>query len=243
MIGLQLYTLRDALTADFEGVIRQVAAFGYPSVETAGIYGESPAKAKALFDELGLKVSSAHSGLPLGDSKQQVLDTAAALGTDTLVFPWIAPENFESLDRIQRLCDQLNEGDAVARANGLRLAYHNHDFELRRLPDGSLPLLRMKELLSPTVLFEVDTYWVQTGGANVIEVLRELGSQAPFLHIKDGPTVVGQAMTAVGDGVMDFAPILAAHPADWLIVEADRVDGDPLAAVEKSFRYLSNLQA
>lgn len=241
MIALQLYTLRDALSANFEGIIRQVAAFGYPAVETAGMYGESPQKAKALFDELGLRVSSAHSPLPIGDNKQKVLDTVAALGTDTIVFPWIAPETFHSLESIQQLCEKLNEGDAVARENGLRLAYHNHDFELRRLPDGTLPLLRMLDFLSPTVLFEVDTYWVQTGGSDIIEVLRQLGDRAPFLHIKDGPAVVGEAMTAVGDGVIDIPAIIAAHKADWLIVEADRIDGDALAAVEKSFRYLSNL--
>jgi sugar phosphate isomerase/epimerase len=241
MIALQLYTVRDALAANFEGVIRQIAGYGYPAVETAGVYGESPQKAKALFDELGLKVSSAHSPLPLGDNKQKVLDTVAALGTDTIVFPWIAPDNFASLDTIQRLCDQLNEADVVARENGYRLAYHNHDFELARLPDGTLPLLRMKAFLAPTILFEVDTYWVQTGGADVIEVLHELGAQAPILHIKDGPCVRGEPMTAVGDGVMNVPAIVAAHPADWWIVEADTVAGDPLAAVEKSFRYLSNL--
>ncbi|MBE2267568.1 MAG: sugar phosphate isomerase/epimerase [Anaerolinea sp.] len=241
MIGLQLYTLRDALTRDFEGVIRQVAAMGYPSVETAGIYGESPKYAKALFDELGLRVSSAHSPLPLGDDQAKALDTVKTLGADTLVFPWIDAANFESLDNIKRLCDRLNEADAVTRANGLRLAYHNHDFELRRLPDGSLPLLRMAEFLAPTVLFEVDTYWVQTGGANVLDVLKTLGDRAPLLHIKDGSTKVGDPMTAVGDGVMDFPAIFAATNAEYWIVEADRVDGDAVAAVEKSFRYLSQL--
>ncbi|MBN8634716.1 MAG: sugar phosphate isomerase/epimerase [Anaerolineae bacterium] len=242
MIALQLYTVRDALSANFEGTIRQIAAYGYPAVETAGVYGESPAKAKALFDELGLKVTSAHSPLPLGDNQQKVLDTIGALGAKTIVFPWIAAENFEALDRIQRLADQLNAADAVAREHGLSLAYHNHDFELRRLPDGSLPLLRLKELVAPTVLFEVDTYWVQTGGANVIEVLQALGPQAAqLMHVKDGPCVVGQPMTAVGDGVMNFREIFAAFPAEYHIVEADRVDGDPLAAVDKSFRYLSNL--
>ncbi len=242
MIALQLYTVRDALSANFEGTIRQIAAYGYPAVETAGVYGESPAKAKALFDELGLKVTSAHSPLPLGDNQQKVLDTVGALGASTIVFPWIAAENFESLERIQRLADQLNEGDTVAREHGLRLAYHNHDFELRLLPDGSIPLLRLKEFLSPSVLFEVDTYWVQTAGANVIEVLNTLGAQASVLmHVKDGPCVPGQAMTAVGAGVMDFPAIFAAFTAEYLIVEADRVDGDPLAAVEQSFRYLSNL--
>lgn len=241
MIALQLYTVRDALAANFEGVLRQVAGYGYPAVEMAGVYGESPAQAKALCDELGLKITSAHLPLPLGDNQQRVLETAAALGTDTIVFPWIAPENFATLDRVRALCDQLNQADAVARAHNLRLAYHNHDFELAPLPDGTLPLLRMKEFLPPTVLFEVDTYWVQTAGAQVIDVLKALGEQAPILHIKDGPCVKGQPMTAVGDGVMDFPAILAAHRSDWQIVEADTVAGDPLAAVEKSFRYLSNL--
>jgi hypothetical protein len=70
-IALQLYTLRDLLAQDFEGTMRKVSAMGYVGVETANMFGGSPASAARLFRELGLTVSGAHSALPLGDQKQE----------------------------------------------------------------------------------------------------------------------------------------------------------------------------
>jgi sugar phosphate isomerase/epimerase len=240
MIALQLYTLRDALKSDFVGTMRRVAAIGYRAVETAKVYGGSPTDARAVFDELGIQVCSMHGSLD--DSPQQILDTLGALGTHTFVCPWAAKEHFTSLDAIQRLCERLNETEAALRPHGARLAYHNHDQELAPLPDGSLPLVRMMDFLNPTVLFEVDTYWVQTAGADVIPVLQTFGERAPLLHIKDGPAVAGKSFTAVGDGVMDFPAILAGHKAEWLIVEQDNSETELFAAVERSFNYLTSLK-
>ena len=66
-IALQLYTIRDLLAQDFEGTIRKVSDMGYLGVETANMFGRSPASAAKLFGELGMTVSGAHSPLPLGD--------------------------------------------------------------------------------------------------------------------------------------------------------------------------------
>ena len=78
-IALQLYTLREALAGDFAGVVRQVAAMGYGGVETAGFEGTTVKAASQLFSELGLRVTSAHMPLPLGDRKNEVLDALDAL--------------------------------------------------------------------------------------------------------------------------------------------------------------------
>lgn len=243
MIALQLYTLRDALKTDFAGTIRRVADIGYPAVEAAGEYGGTPAQAKMRFDSLGLQISSAHGVLHNGETAPQILDLLGALGINTFVCAWGDREHFHSLDAIQKFCERINEVDQGLQAHGARIAYHNHDHELHPLPDGSLPFVRMMDYLNPSVIFEVDTYWVQVGGANVIEVLKQFGSRAPILHIKDGSTRLGDAKTAVGDGAMDFPPILAAHDADWLIVELDDCDTDMMTAVERSFAYLSRLTA
>jgi sugar phosphate isomerase/epimerase len=243
MIGLQLYTVRDALKADYEGTIRKIAAMGYEGVETAGEYNGAPETAKALFDELGLKVSSMHGVIHTGATPDSVLETLKALGTDTFVCAWAAAENFESEESLKAFCGQLNAFDDALRAQGAKLAYHNHAHELKPLPDGSLPFVRMVDFLNPSVLFEVDTYWVQVGGANVLEVLKAFGDRAPLLHIKDGPGIAGKNPTAVGDGVMDVPSIVEAHKgkADWLIVELDACDTDMMEAVQKSYSYLSGL--
>ncbi|MCU0511063.1 MAG: sugar phosphate isomerase/epimerase [Anaerolineae bacterium] len=242
MIGLQLYTVRDALAQDFEGTIRKIAAMGYEGVETAGMFGESPQSAAALFRSLGLKVIGAHSPLPLGDDAARVVETLGILGTDLAICPWLPPEEYyQSLAGVQRVVDLLNEADASARRHGLRLMYHNHDFEFLPLADGTLPLLYLLEHVAPTVLFEIDTYWVKTAGQDVVAMLERFGDRAQLLHIKDGPAVRGRPMLALGEGVMDFAPIVAASRAAALVVELDECATDMLTAVETSYRYLKGL--
>jgi len=238
-IALQLYTLRDRLTQDFEGTVRSVAGLGYLGVETANIFGDSPASAARLFRELGLTVMGAHSPMPLGDQKQEVLDTLSALDCKRLIVAWQPPEMYKSLDGIKSICDSLNEGAAVAKANGLQLGYHNHWFEYQPV-EGRIPVDVMLEYLDPPVFFEVDVYWVQTAGQNPAEIVRRLGARAPLLHIKDGPCQIESPMTALGEGVMDLPEVVAAGAVstEWLVVELDRCATDMLEAVRKSYHYL-----
>ena len=237
--ALQLYTLRELLDQDFEGTIRKVANMGYIGVETAGIYGESPASAAKLFDELGLTVCSAHGTLPIGDKKQEMIDTMGALRCNRLIVPWQPPEKFRSLDGIKSICDALNEGAVVARSNGFTLGYHNHWFEYELL-ENRVPADIMLDHLESDIFFEVDVYWVQTAGQNPIEVVRRLGSRAPLLHLKDGPCQIEAPMTALGEGLVDIPGVVTAGmgSTEWLVVELDRSATDMLEAVSKSYDYL-----
>jgi sugar phosphate isomerase/epimerase len=238
-IAVQLYTLRDMLTQDYEGTVRKVADLGYIGVETANLFGGSPASAAKLFRELGLTVTSAHSGLPLGDKKQEVLDTLAALDCKRLILPGAPEEMYQSREGIQRLCDSLNEAAMVGKANGFQVGYHNHVLEYQLLQDRLRADL-MLELLDPEVFFEVDVYWVKTAGYDPVQVVHRLGSRAPFLHIKDGPCQLEEPMKALGEGVMDLPGIVAAGAGstEWLVVELDECATDMLEAVRKSYRYL-----
>ena len=238
-IALQLYTVRDLLAQDFEGTIRRVADMGYLGLETANMFGGSPASAAKLFGELGLTVSGAHSTLPLGDQKQEVIDTMGALRCERLIVAWQPPEKYKSLDGIKSICESLNEGAAVAKANGLQLGYHNHWFEYQPV-ENRIPADVMLEHLDPDIFLEVDVYWVQTAGQIPVEVVRRLGARAPFLHIKDGPCQIEAPQTALGEGVVDIPGVVAAGAGstEWLVVELDRCATDMLEAVHKSYQYL-----
>src|SRR5688572_23151255 len=117
--ALQLYTVREQLERDFAGTIRKIASYGYRTVETAGFPNSSPQAAKALFDELGLKVITCHSGLPLGDDKQAILDTLAVLNSPYLVCGWLDPAiYYNSLDGIKKACEMLNKAHLVLQEAG-----------------------------------------------------------------------------------------------------------------------------
>ena len=237
-LGLQLYSVREALAKDFEGVVRAVAALGYAGVEPAGFPGTTPQAAARLFRSLGLATPSAHVKLPRGDQKQETLDTVAALGCTYLVCPHVPREEFTTLDSVRRVCDRLNEANAVARAAGYTFVYHNHWWEYQPV-EGRLPYQVMLEQLDPSVKYELDLYWAQTAGHDPVALLGELGAAAPLIHVKDGPLTIEAPMAAVGAGRVDVpAAVAAAGAAEWLIVEIDRCDCVMMDAVAQSFTYM-----
>lgn len=244
-IALQLYTVRDLLNEDFEAVVHKVAEIGYEGVETAGFPPPTtPEQAASLFDSLGLKVTSTHSPLPLGQDKNQVLDTAAALGCRRIVSGHLPPEEYANIDKIKRACGRLNEANAVAVENGLEFGVHNHWWEFQHI-ENQYTYKYWLEYLDPAIFFELDTYWIQSAGLDPVEIIHEFGHRAPLLHIKDGPTPSDSSapMTAVGEGVLDFPRILnaASDNAEWLIVELDRCATDMMTAVDESYRYLNEI--
>ncbi|MFN8530549.1 MAG: sugar phosphate isomerase/epimerase [Anaerolineae bacterium] len=241
-IAVQLYSIRDALKADFDGSLRRIAEMGFAGVEFAGEYGGSAASAAARCAELGLKVCSAHLGMPLGDQQSAILDNAAKLGVSIMVCPWLPSERFKTVESVHQVCDELNAAAKIAQGAGFRYAYHNHDFEFRPLPDGSLPFDHMQKLLDPSISFELDIYWAKFAGSDPAALLSKLGKRVPLVHVKDGTGRPGDAFLAAGEGIVDIPAAVhaAGESPEWLIVELDSCATDMFTAVEKSLRYLVN---
>jgi sugar phosphate isomerase/epimerase len=239
-IALQLYTLREDLAKDFAGTIKKVADMGYAGVETAGFPGTTPQEASKLFKDLGLTISSAHARLPLGEQKDETLETMAALGCKRLVCPSLGKDSFKTLDAIKQSRDQLNEANAVAAANGLSLGFHNHWWEFEPV-EGQDPYDVLLDGLDASIFFELDTYWTKVAGADPVAWIKKLGPRVPLLHIKDGPGGQQEPQVAAGEGIMDIPALIKAGEGqtEWLIVELDRCATSMLEAVEKSYNYLA----
>lgn len=240
-IALQLYTLRESLAKDFAGGIKKVAEMGYVGVETAGFPGTTAQAAKKLFDDLGLVACSAHTQLPVGDKKNEILDTAEILGCKRVICAALRPETYyQSLAQMQKTCELVNEAGQNAAGRGLSLGMHNHWWEFEQV-EGRYCYQVLMECLDPAIFFEIDTYWVKAAGLDPVAVVKEIGKRAPLLHIKDGPGVRGQPQVAVGQGIMDMPAVIKAgeNSTEWLIVELDECATDMLEAVEKSYQYLA----
>ncbi|MAS33376.1 MAG: xylose isomerase [Anaerolineaceae bacterium] len=241
-IGLQLYTLREAAQNGYEAVVRRVAEIGYAGVEPAGFPGSTAEAAAKLYQELGLQVPSMHGKFPVGDAKNESIETALTLGTKRIIAGIGRGDKWDTLDKIKANCDMINEAAVNAAPHGITVGYHNHWWEFDTIVDGRPAYKYMIEQLDPSVFFQIDTYWVQVGGQSVVDVLKQLGSRAPVLHIKDGPADKPEAdMVAVGSGVMDWDSIMAASAdtAEWHIVELDRCASDMFTAVEESHKFLT----
>lgn len=233
---LQLWTVREELSSDFEGTIHRLAEFGYAGVEPFNNPSVTPSEQARIIRDAGLHIPAAHLPLPQGDTAEASLAAADELGISWLVSGF-GPEDFADPDSILRAAERANEAAANAQAAGFGFALHNHWWEF----EGN-NWEQFTAHLSPTVRFEIDTYWVQVAGSDPVRLLAELGSRVPLVHLKDGPAVQGVPMLALGNGVMDVPALIGKAEADFLIVELDEYDGDMMEAVRDSMTYLKKLQ-
>jgi sugar phosphate isomerase/epimerase len=242
-LSVQLYSVRDQIAEDRDGVLRRIAQIGYSAVEPYNPL-DDPKGFRQVAEDLGLCISSAHASALVHQEPGPVFEAVATLGTDLVILPaGIAHEEFTTRDGVGRAADLLNSLSEQAAGHGLRLGYHNHWWEFEPLIDGVHAFEVLAAMTAPAVFFEVDTYWAAVGGAQVPEVLRRLGNKVLALHIKDGPVVKDQPHTAVGQGAMPVPEILAASPEARRIVELDSCATDVFEALADSLAYLTVLES
>jgi len=240
-IAVQLYSLRERAEKDYFGVLKDVADMGYAGVETAGLYGNSPAEVRKVCNDLGLRVCSAHTGIPNKDNIDEMEDIAKTLGYPYLI-SGLGPDDFKTMDAIKASAAKFQAGAELAKERGLRVGYHNHYWEFD-LVNGRYGYCRFFDL-APSVFSQLDTYWASNFNAvDVPLVTAFYKDNLPLLHIKDGPLVKGEPHTAVGKGKMNFPDILAAAgvATEWLVVELDACATDMTQAVRESCQYLAKV--
>jgi sugar phosphate isomerase/epimerase len=252
-IGLQLYTVREQTVRDMPGTLRRVAEIGYGAVEFAGWGSSMPREIREVLDGEGIRAIGAH--VPFVDLETrplQALAECAIVGCDWVVVPSV-PEGWRSSpEQVGRLGERLNSLGELCRAEGLRLAYHNHDVEFMPLdgadrPDGNGALTAWSIVAAETspelVDLELDLYWAAFAGREPHEVLRAAGDRIRLVHMKDMAADEARSDAPVGEGSLPWAAILeAAEEArvEWFIIEQDE-PRDAFADVERSLRNLRRL--
>lgn len=242
-LGVQLYTVRAAMRESMERTLERVAAIGFREVEFAGYFARTPRQVADALRAAGLAAPSAHYALEEleADAGARTLEAAAAIGHRYVVVPWIAPRDRETLDGWGRIAERLNRVGAAARAVGLRFAYHNHDFEFRRI-DGRIPFDVLCESTDPDLVrIELDLFWITNGGADPLAFFQRWPGRTHLVHVKDR-TAEGR-MVDVGSGAIDWRAIFAQRAQAGIrhfFVEHDS-PADPFASISASYRYLSRL--
>lgn len=243
-IGLQLYTVRGRMASDPVATLREVAGVGYREVETAGLFDLSPEQFRSALDEAGLVSPAGH--FPINAVREQpaaTLAIARTLGQQWLVVPYL-DESERTADGYQRLADDLNRFAVAARDEGMRVAYHNHDFEFAPLADGRTGFdLLLEGTDSSLVDIELDLFWAVKGGHDPVAIFAAHPGRFTLCHVKDMADMAGsQEMVAVGEGEIDFAGIFAHGEAGLrhYFVEHDNPD-DPIASIRTSFEHLRQL--
>lgn len=242
-LALQLYTLRKEMAADFRGTLRTVASIGYRAVELAGTGGLSAEELRDLLQELHLEAASSHVGLTsLHEDLEGTIRYHQTIGCSFITVPSLPPANRSDVEAVRRIAHTLDALAIRLHEMGITLAYHNHDFEYQRLGDRTI----LEILYGETVHLkaELDVYWSHKGGDDPAKRIRQLGERCALLHLKD-MTRDGD-FAEVGEGILDFSPILAAGKAvgvRWYIVEQDRCTRPAIEAVALSLKNLRRIRA
>jgi sugar phosphate isomerase/epimerase len=254
-IGLQLYTVRDAMAKDPAATLAKVAKVGYNSVEGATytgselFYGMSGMDFSKLLKDNGLVMYSSHyrlgedggdKGTILNDWNKAV-DDAAGLGIKYMICAWLSPKERGTLDHYKQVGADLDKAGEVCKKAGIQLCYHNHDFEFiqenGKYPYETLLAVTDKEL----VKMEMDMYWVTKAKQDPIALINEHPGRFPLWHLKDMDNKPDQMFTEVGNGIIDFKNIFK-HAGKaglkYFFVEQDICPGDPFVSITESYNYI-----
>jgi sugar phosphate isomerase/epimerase len=269
-VALQLYTLRNECKEDFAGTLKKVKEMGYDGVEFAGLHGKSAAEVKQMCADNGLIPISAHVPyLDMVADPKGVLSAYAEIGCKFVVIPYLTPEYRPGNEKFGEVIENAKMLGAEAKALGMTLLYHNHDFEFVTI-DGKYALDILYEEVSADLLqTELDVCWVNVGGENPVSYVRKYTGRAPVVHLKDYFGEKSENMyeligiksekTArplddlkafeyrpVGSGLQDFPAIIDAAKdagAEWIVVEQDNpsMGLTPMECIEKSREYLKSI--
>ena len=257
-IGLQLYTVRDQMKADFDGTIAKVASIGYKEVEFAGYFGRTPERVRAVIDRNGLTSPSCHVEYAvLSDKWPSVIESSKLIGQSYIVCPWIPEEIRKQPDGWKRAIETFNHAGEISKKSGIQFAYHNHWFEF--LPvNGKLPYDMLLEQCGPDLVkMELDLCWITVAGADPLTYFNRYPGRFPLVHVKDmkklpkvsasGGQDFGDSlkdMTAVGSGIIDWKRIFGQSEKAGIkhyIVEHDKAQA-PFESIRISYDYLSKLR-
>lgn len=243
-VGLQLYTVRDQMKADFEGTLARVAQIGFKEVEFAGYFDRSPADVRAVLDRNGLSAPATHIMFMDVDSWKKSLDTAKAVGHQYIVVPWIMEDKRKTLDDWKKVAAAFNQAAQLAKDAGLQFAYHNHDFEFQKV-ENQIPFDTLLQTTDPKLVqLEIDLYWITKGGQDPLSYFSRWPGRVPLVHVKDSAGAPDHKMTDVGQGKIDWKRIFAKKDQAGIkhfFVEHDQPP-QPFEDIAVSYKYLSQLQ-
>ncbi len=244
--GIQLWTVKEDLTINAKDTLKKLSSFGYKQIESfegpkGFFWGWKNTEFKKYMDDLGMQVVSAHCN-NLVDFERKAAE-AAEIGMKYLICPYKGPQ--KSLDNYKKFADEFNKSGEICKKNGIRFAYHNHDYSFK-VQEGQMPQEVMmagtdKELVD----FEMDIYWVVAAGEDPKAWFAKHPGRFKLCHVKDlvkSNAREGHESVQIGKGTIDFASILkvaATKGMQYHIIEQEAfTNTNPMESAEADAQYM-----
>jgi len=248
--GIQLWSVRDDLAKDPKEVLKQLASYGYKQIESfegsKGIFwGMTNTEFKAEMDNLGMKIIASHCDINK-DFEKKAAD-AAAIGMKYLICPHKGAQ--KDLDAFKKFADEFNQKGEICKKNGIRFAYHNHDYSFATMNGEMGQDVMMKNTDASLVDFELDMYWVVAAGQDIETWLKKYPKRFRLCHVKDrkknAPLTEKDASVVLGTGSIDYPKILKTAKKlgmEYYIVEQEKWEGTtPMQAAQADAMYMKTL--
>ncbi len=242
--GIQLWTVKEDLTANAKNTLQQLSTDGYGIIESfegpkGMFWGWKNTEFRKYMDDLNMKIVSAHCD-NTKDFERKAAE-AAEIGMKYLICPYKGPQ--KSIDDFKRFADQFNASGEICKKNGIRFAYHNHDYSFKPV-DGEVPQTVMMKYTDPKLVdFEMDIYWVVAAGEDPKAWFNNHPGRFKLCHVKDlAKTAKGHESVQLGKGTIDFASILKVGDSKGLkyhIVEQEAFTGtNPMDSAKADAVYM-----
>ena len=265
-VGVQLYSVRKDVSANFYGTLKKVKAMGYDGVEFAGLFGHTADEIREMCNDIGLEPISAH--VPYEEmlaDPEGVLGIYKQIGCKYVVVPYLVENLRPDKECFGEVVKNIEMLSGVAKKLGMQMLYHNHDFEFMKI-NGKYALEVLYDTVAADLLqTELDTCWVNVGGEDPAKYLLKYQDRAPIVHLKDFEGEKSEDMyeligidkkapkrpsnfefRPVGYGKQNFPAILASAKtvgSSWVIVEQDNpsMGLTPMECIEKSIAYVKTI--
>lgn len=252
--GIQLYTVRNDVFKNVEKTLQYLAKAGYTQIELFGFdgskfFGKTPKEFKTMFNANGLTAPSGHYYLPavLYDGNKELwkttIEAAQTMGNKYMVIPWL-DDKHRGAEDFKKLVGTINELAVLTKDAGMKLAYHNHEFEFGKAEDGKTFLQHLLDGTDKSLVdFEMDLYWVVYAGENPLDWFKKYPGRFTMWHVKDMTTNKAgkKESTQVGDGTIDFTSIYAQRKLSGLkygFVEQEAYTMPEEECIKRSINYM-----
>ncbi|HZY39903.1 MAG TPA: sugar phosphate isomerase/epimerase [Mucilaginibacter sp.] len=258
-LGVQLYSVRDAMSKDPSGSLKKLADMGYVHVEHANyvnrkFYGYSAKDFKKLLDDMGLQMPSGHTVMQASDwddakndftdKWKYTIEDAAEVGQRYVISPWLDEALRTDMDKLKKFMNQFNKCGELCKSHGMSFGYHNHNFEFKtKIGDGNLYDYILANTDPTLVLQQMDIGNMLGAGGIALDLLKKYPGRFELMHVKDeiksdtGQGMDGYDSTILGQGVMPVHDIVKAARkmggTSQFIIEQESYQGkDPFDCVK-----------
>lgn len=261
-VGVQLYSVKELIDKNVPETLKQLAAIGYKEVESypnskGHYFGYKPQEFSKMLSDLGMKLVSSHvsSGAQnaaqtpagqatLSSNLDGVIELASQTGQSYLTCSWLDESYRKTADDAKRVGDLFNiVGEACKKAN-LQFAYHNHDFEFKKVGEVVPYDSWLKTTDPELVKFELDLYWVVEGGLDPITYFNQYPNRFPLCHVKDKHKTKTHTTTEIGMGNIDYSKILKVAKAKGMkhfIVEQEHFERPAMDSMKTGYSNLTKI--